>query len=52
MNFQFLNDLKVDKQTKKIKVRIAKLWKGINPAEPNKLLSLKFVVVDAQVNYN
>ena len=42
----------MDKHIKKIKVRITRLWKGINPAEPNKLLSLKFVVVDAQVSYN
>ena len=46
MNFQFLNELGMDKTTKRIKVRIAKVWKGINPAQPEKMLSLEFIAVD------
>ena len=52
MTYQLLSELEIGKPIKKIKVRIARLWKGINHAQSDKLLNLEFIVVDAQVSYN
>ena len=50
-DFQFLNNLSMDNGDKKLKFRIARIWKGINRAQLDKLLSLEFIAVDSQVNY-
>ena len=47
MNFWFLNELTMDKGNKKFKFRIVRIWKGINPAQPDKLLSLEFIAADS-----
>lgn len=50
MAYQFLNEIELDKPTKKVNVRITRLWRAVNPTEPDKLISLDFLATDARQN--
>lgn len=52
MAYQFFNEIKLDKRTKKIEVRITRFWRVVNPKFPDELINLDFLAIDAQVSTN
>ena len=49
MEYSLLSDLSLQRQNRRIKVRIERIWDSINPKVDNQLLSVDCILIDEKI---